>query len=90
MQSMVLLVWKTCALISHVTKVKQIFGIICGSKNTSVTTVSYIYITVPLSTVSSVNQYYALQSVQCTVKIVRVKTIHCATRNFLRTSEYLA
>ena len=90
MQSMVLLVWKTCAFIFHVTKLKQIFGIICGSKNTSLTTVSYIYITVPFSTVSSVNQYYALQSVQCTVKIERVKTIHCATRNFLRTSEYLA
>ena len=63
--------------IFHVTKLKQIFGIICGSKNTSLTTVSYnIYITVALSAVSSVNQYYALQSVQCTVKIECVKTIH--------------
>ena len=90
MQSMVFLVWKTYALIFHVTKLKQICGIISGSKNTSLATVSYIYIRVPLSTVSSVNQYYALQSVQCTVKIERVKTVHCATGQFLRTSDYLA
>ena len=53
-------------------------------------TVSYIYIAVPSSTVSSVNQYYALHSVQCTVKIEHVKTIHCATGQFLCTSDYLA
>ena len=66
MQSMVLLAWKTCAFIFHVTKLKQIFGIICGLKNTSLTTVSYIYITVPLSTVSSVNPA-VLRSSICSV-----------------------
>ena len=72
--------------IFHVTKLKQIFAIIGGSKNNSLTTVSYIYSTVPFE----LYQDYALQSVQCTVKIERVKTIHCATGQFLGIPDYLA